>query len=88
LEASNDAAAEVVEPDLDDAEPGSGATTPPGGRSPISVPLRPVPNALGMGTPPAVNGLMTTEAAVSAAAELNRQARQREAARVRNARRR
>ena len=35
-------------------------TTPPGGRSSLSGPLRPVPNALGMGTPPAVNGLMTT----------------------------
>jgi hypothetical protein len=41
-----------------------------------------------MSTPPDANGLMTLEAAVSAAAELNRQARQREAARIRNARRR
>ena len=41
-----------------------------------------------MGAPPAVNGLMTMEDAVSAAAELTRQARQREAARIRNARRR
>ena len=63
-------------------------TTPPGGRSPLSGQLSPVPNALGMSTPPDANGLMTLEAAVSAAAELNRQARQREAARIRNARRR
>jgi hypothetical protein len=44
-----------------------------------------------MSTPPDANGLMTLEAAVSAAAELTRQARQarqREAARIRNARRR
>lgn len=47
---------------------GSAPTTPPGGRSPLSGPLRPVPNALGMGAPPAVNGLMTMEAAVSVAA--------------------
>jgi hypothetical protein len=51
--------------------PAHGAiTTPPGGRSPLSGQLSPVPNALGMSTPPAVNGLMTLEAAVSAAAEL------------------
>jgi len=62
--------------------------TPPGGRSPLSGQLSPVPNALGMSTPPDANGLMTLEAAVSAAAELTRQARQREAARIRNARRR
>ena len=64
------------------------ATTPPGGRSPLSGQLSPVPNALGMSTPPDANGLMTLDAAVSAAAELTRQARQREAARIRNARRR
>jgi len=85
--------AEIVDAGYTDAEDTQAqtlgtTTTPPGGRSPLSGQLSPVPNALGMSTPPDANGLMTLEAAVSAAAELNRQARQREAARIRNARRR
>ena len=86
--------AEIVDAGYTDAEDtqaqplGTTTTTPPGGRSPLSGQLSPVPNALGMSTPPDANGLMTLEAAVSAAAELTRQARQREAARIRNARRR
>jgi hypothetical protein len=69
------------------AKPASGTAAQPGGRSSLSGPLSPVPNPLGM-TGPSPNGLMTMEAAVSAAAEMNRQARRREAARIRNARRR